>query len=166
VREIDPIPGLREELLADRAAVGTLNLDGPVLPTRDGAHRTNDNRIATSSGPCPSRQRRAARARDAAATGRRQSHKFRRIYVALMLEAGAPLTDVQDQVGQEDIKTTHGIYARSFAASSAPRSAALDKLSCTAHASSLPHRRCDALKRRRSVDAVAVRGVRGLERCM
>jgi hypothetical protein len=29
-----------------------------------------------------------------------------------MLEAGAPLTYVQDQVGHEDTKTTHEIYAR------------------------------------------------------
>jgi hypothetical protein len=40
------------------------------------------------------------------------AHTFRRTYVTLMLEAGAPLTYVQDQVGHEDTKTTHEIYAR------------------------------------------------------
>ena len=40
------------------------------------------------------------------------AHTFRRTYVTLMLEAGAPLTYVQDQVGHEDTKTTQEIYAR------------------------------------------------------
>ena len=35
-----------------------------------------------------------------------------RSYVTLMLEAGAPLMYVQDQVGHEDTKTTQEIYAR------------------------------------------------------
>jgi hypothetical protein len=40
------------------------------------------------------------------------AHTFRRTFVTLMLEAGAPLTYVQDQVGHEDTKTTQEIYAR------------------------------------------------------
>jgi hypothetical protein len=40
------------------------------------------------------------------------AHTFRRTYVTLMLEAGAPLTYVQDQVGHEDTKNTQEIYAR------------------------------------------------------
>jgi hypothetical protein len=39
------------------------------------------------------------------------AHTFRRIYVTLMLEAGAPLTYAQDQVGHEDTKTIQEIYA-------------------------------------------------------
>jgi len=40
------------------------------------------------------------------------AHTFRRTFVTLMLEAGAPLPYVQDQVGHEDAKTTQEIYAR------------------------------------------------------
>jgi len=64
------------------------------------------------------------------------AHTFRRTYVTLMLEAGAPLTYVQDQVGHEDTKTTQEIYARSFAGSSARRSAPPSMSSCTGQANS------------------------------
>jgi hypothetical protein len=40
------------------------------------------------------------------------AHTFRRTYVTLMLEAVAPLTYVQDQVGHENTETTQEIYAR------------------------------------------------------
>jgi hypothetical protein len=45
------IPWLREELLTYRAAVGTPDLDAPVFPTRDGAHRTKDNVHRNVIGP-------------------------------------------------------------------------------------------------------------------
>lgn len=38
-------------------------------------------------------------------------HTLRRTYISLMLEAGAPLHYVMDQVGHEDSKTTLEIYA-------------------------------------------------------
>jgi integrase len=38
-------------------------------------------------------------------------HTVRRTYISLMLEAGAPLHYVMDQVGHEDSKTTLEIYA-------------------------------------------------------
>ena len=113
VREIDMIPWLREELLSFRAAVGTPGLDAPVFPTRDGVHRSKDNlnrnvirpvvRAANSA-----RHERGLPPLPVAVT----AHTFRRTYVTLMLEAGAPLTYVQDQVGHEDTKTTQEIYAR------------------------------------------------------
>ena len=40
------------------------------------------------------------------------AHVFRRSYITLMLEAGAPPSYVQEQVGHEDASTTLNIYAR------------------------------------------------------
>jgi integrase len=40
------------------------------------------------------------------------AHTFRRTFVTLMLEVGAPLTNGQDQVGHEDTKTAQEIHAR------------------------------------------------------
>jgi integrase len=113
VREIDMIPWLREELLSYRAAVGTPDLNAPVFPTRDGAHRTKDNLNRNVIRPVVRAANDARRERSlpplpVAVT----AHTFRRTYVTLMLEAGAPLTYVQDQVGHEDTKTTQEIYAR------------------------------------------------------
>jgi integrase len=113
VREIDMTPWLREELLAYRAAVGSPDLDAPVFPTRDGAHRTKDNLNRNVIQP-------VVRAANDARNEQRlpplpvavTAHTFRRTYVTLMLEAGAPLTYVQDQVGHEDTRTTQEIYAR------------------------------------------------------
>jgi integrase len=113
VREIDMIPWLREELLSFRAAVGTPNLATPVFPTRTGAPRTKDSLNRNVIRP-------VVRAADALRAERGlpplpvavTAHTFRRTFVTLMLEAGAPLTYVQDQVGHEDTKTTQEIYAR------------------------------------------------------
>jgi integrase len=107
------IPWLREELLAYRAAVGSPDLDAPVFPTRDGAHRTKDNLNRNVIRPVVRAANDARRERGmpplpVAVT----AHTFRRTYVTLMLEAGAPLTYVQEQVGHEDTKTTQEIYAR------------------------------------------------------
>jgi integrase len=44
--------------------------------------------------------------------------------VTLMLEAGAPFTYVQDQVGHEDTKTTQEIYARVLRRSAACQTSA------------------------------------------
>jgi integrase len=113
VREIDMIPWLREELLTYRAAVGTPDLDAPAFPTREGFHRTKDNLNRNVIRPVVRAANDARRERSmpplpVAVT----AHTFRRTYVTLMLEAGAPLTYVQDQVGHEDTKTTQEIYAR------------------------------------------------------
>lgn len=39
-------------------------------------------------------------------------HALRRTYISLMLESGAPLPYVMDQVGHADSKTTLEIYAQ------------------------------------------------------
>jgi len=41
-----------------------------------------------------------------------RKHALRRTYISLMLEAGAPLPYVMDQVGHADSKTTLEIYAQ------------------------------------------------------
>lgn len=113
VREIDMIPWLREELLAYRAAAGSPDLDVPVFPTRDGFHRTKDNLNRNVIGPVVRAANDARRERGMPPLPVTvTAHTFRRTYVTLMLEAGAPLTYVQDQVGHEDTKTTQEIYAR------------------------------------------------------
>jgi integrase len=113
VREIDMIPWLREELLSFRAAIETPELNAPVFPTRTGGRRTKDslNRNVIRPVVRAANALRAARGLPplpVAVT----AHTFRRTFVTLMLEAGAPLTYVQDQVGHEDTKTTQEIYAR------------------------------------------------------
>ncbi len=113
VREIDIIPWLRDELLSFRAAAGTPDLDAFVFTSRTGAPRTKDSLNRNVVRP-------VVKAADAARKERGlpplpvavTAHTFRRTFVTLMLEAGAPLTYVQDQVGHEDTKTTHEIYAR------------------------------------------------------
>lgn len=113
VREIDMIPWLREELLSFRAAIGTPDLTAPVFATRTGAARTKDSLNRNVIRP-------VVRAANVLRADRGLSplpvtvtaHTFRRTFVTLMLEAGAPLTYVQDQVGHEDTKTTQEIYAR------------------------------------------------------
>jgi integrase len=89
------------------------DLNAPVFPTRTGAARTKDSLNRSVIRPVV-RAANALRAErgfpppPAAVT----AHTFRRTFVTLMLEAGAPLTYVQDQVGHEDTKTTQEIYAR------------------------------------------------------
>lgn len=113
VREIDMIPWLRDELLSFRAALESPVLDAPVFPTRTGGPRTKDNLNRNVIRPVVRaanvvRAQRGLPPLPVAVT----AHTFRRTFVTLMLEAGAPVTYVQDQVGHEDAKTTQEIYAR------------------------------------------------------
>ena len=64
----------------------------------------------------------AVRAADALRAERRETplpgsitaHTFRRTFITLMLEAGAPVPHVQAQVGHEDPTTTLEIYAHAL----------------------------------------------------
>jgi hypothetical protein len=113
VRKIDMIPWLHEELFSFRAAVGAPDLNAPVFPTHTGAPRTKDS-------PNRNMIRPVVRAANALRAERGlpllpvavAADTFWRTSVRLMLEAGAPLTYVQVQVGHEDTKTTQEIYAR------------------------------------------------------
>ena len=113
VRQVNMTPWLHDELLAYRASRANAELDEPAFPTRRGARRDRRNvnwRVITP----------AVRAADALRAERRQpplpgsitAHTFRRSFITLMLEAGAPVPYIQAQVGHEDPTTTLEIYAQ------------------------------------------------------
>jgi len=113
VRQVNMTPWLHDELLAYRASRPDAALDEPAFPTRGGARRDGRNINRKVIAP-------AVRAADALRAERRQpplpgsvtAHTFRRTFIALMLEAGAPVPYVQAQVGHEDPTTTLAIYAQ------------------------------------------------------
>ncbi|MGO9791033.1 MAG: tyrosine-type recombinase/integrase [Solirubrobacteraceae bacterium] len=113
VRQVSMTPWLHDELLAYRATRADAQLEEPAFPTRSGARRDrrNINRLVIAP---------AARAANALRAERRNpplpasitAHTFRRTFITLMLEAGAPVPYVQAQVGHEDPTTTLAIYAQ------------------------------------------------------
>jgi integrase len=113
VRKVNMTPWLRDELLAYRATRTDVQLDEPAFPTRTGARRDKDNINRHVIAP-------AVRAANALRAEREQPplpervtpHTFRRTFITLMLEAGAPVPYVQGQVGHEDATTTLNIYAQ------------------------------------------------------
>jgi integrase len=113
VREIDMTPWLREQLLTYKASRGDVAPENPVFPTRDGSHRnkSNLNRRVIAPVQRAATTLRAERGLAALPTGL-TAHVFRRTYITLMAEAGAPITYVQDQVGHESARLTLEIYAR------------------------------------------------------
>ena len=113
VREIDMTPWLREQLLTYKASRGDVAPENPVFPTRDGSHRnkSNLNRRVIAPVQRAAATLRAERGLAALPTGL-TAHVFRRTYITLMAEAGAPITYVQDQVGHESARLTLEIYAR------------------------------------------------------
>jgi integrase len=113
VREIDMTPWLREQLLTYKASRGDVAPEKPVFPTRDGSHRnkSNLNRRVIAPVHRAAATLRAERGLAPLPTGL-SAHVFRRTYITLMAEAGAPITYVQDQVGHESARLTLEIYAR------------------------------------------------------
>ena len=113
IRQINMTPWLHDELLVYRASRASADLDEPAFPTRSGARRDRRNVNRRVIAP-------AVRAADALRAERRQpplpgsitAHTFRRTFITLMLEAGAPVPYVQAQVGHEDPTTTLEIYAQ------------------------------------------------------
>ena len=113
VRQVNMTPWLHDELLAYRAARADAQPDEPAFPTRSGARRDRRNINRRVIAP-------AVRAANALRAERRQpplpgsitAHTFRRTFITLMLEAGAPVPYVQAQVGHEDPTTTLQIYAQ------------------------------------------------------
>jgi integrase len=92
VRQVNMTPWLHDELLAYRATRADAELDEPAFPTRSGARRDRRNinrRVITP----------AVRAANALRAERQQpplpgsitAHTFRRTFITLMLEAGAPV---------------------------------------------------------------------------
>jgi integrase len=106
-------PWLHDELLAYRATRADAELSEPAFPTRSGARRDRRNINRRVIAP-------AVRAANALRTERREpplpgsitAHTFRRTFITLMLEAGAPVPYVQAQVGHEDPTTTLQLYAQ------------------------------------------------------
>lgn len=113
VRQVNMTPWLRDELLAYRATRPHAEPTDPAFPTRTGARRDKDNVNRRVIAP-------AVRAANAVRSDRGESplpapvtaHTFRRTFITLMLEAGAPVPYVQEQVGHEDATTTLKIYAQ------------------------------------------------------
>ena len=113
IRQVNMTPWLHDELLVYRASRASADLDEPAFPTRSGARRDRRNVNRRVIAP-------AVRAADALRAERRQpplpgsitAHTFRRTFITLMLEAGAPVPYVQAQVGHEDPTTTLEIYAQ------------------------------------------------------
>jgi hypothetical protein len=85
----------------------------PAFPTQTGARRDKDNLTRRVIAP-------AVRAANALRAERHDSplpepvtaHTFRRTFITLKLEAGAPVPYVQAQVGHQDATTTLKIYAQ------------------------------------------------------
>jgi integrase len=113
VRRVHMSPWLRDELLAYRASRPDAPPDQPAFPTRSGSRRNKDNINARVIVPAVrSANERRAEQRQPPLPDAVTAHTFRRTFITLMLEAGAPVPYVQDQVGHEDAKTTLVIYAQ------------------------------------------------------
>jgi integrase len=110
-RQVDLTLDVIDELNAWRASRGEVGLDDFVFATASGKARDKDNVRTILS-------RVGAKVNDERADHGLPPlpavvpHTLRRTYISLMLEAGAPLHYVMDQVGHEDSKTTLEIYAR------------------------------------------------------
>jgi integrase len=113
VREIDMTPWLREQLLSYKASLGEIRPEDPVFPTRDATFRDKDNLNSRVIAPVEraAGTLRSERGLAPLPTGL-SAHVFRRTYITMMAEAGAPITYVQDQVGHESARLTLEIYTR------------------------------------------------------
>ena len=110
IRRVSMTPWLRDELLAYLAARPHAQPDDPAFPTRTGRRRdrNNINRRVVAPALATANAARPDRPLPDAIT----AHTFRRTYITLMLEAGAPVPYVQSQVGHQDATTTLNIYAQ------------------------------------------------------
>ena len=113
IRQVHMTPWLHDELLAYRATRPDAESDEPAFPTRSGARRDlrNINRRVIAPAVGAANALRAQR-RQPPLPGSITAHTFRRTFITLMLEAGAPVPYVQGQVGHEDPTTTLDIYAQ------------------------------------------------------
>jgi integrase len=110
-REVDLTLDVIEELLAWRAERGDVQMDEFVFATASAQPRDKDN-VRTILGRVVARANEKREQRGLIPLPRVVPHTLRRTYISLMLEAGAPLHYVMDQVGHEDSKTTLEIYAQ------------------------------------------------------
>ena len=110
-RQVDLTLDVIEELNEWRAQRGSVELDDFVFATANGKPRDRNNIRTILSRVVAKANERRARC-GTAPLPRVVPHTLRRTYISLMLEAGAPLHYVMDQVGHEDSKTTLEIYAQ------------------------------------------------------
>lgn len=110
-REVELTLDVIEELLDWRAQRGDVDMDGFVFATASGQARDKDN-VRTILGRVVTRANEERTRRGLIPFPPVVPHTLRRTYISLMLEAGAPLHYVMDQVGHDDSKTTLEIYAQ------------------------------------------------------
>lgn len=113
VRQVNMTPWLRDELLTYRATRTDAKPEEPAFPTRTGARRDRQNigrRVIAPAVKAANTSRK--KQRQPALPESITAHTFRRTFITLMLEAGAPVPYVPAQVGHEDPKTTLEIYAQ------------------------------------------------------
>jgi integrase len=112
-RQVDLTLDVVDELNSWRAECGQVRLDAFVFATASGKPRNKDNvRTILSRVVAKANANEQREARGQTPLPRVVPHTLRRTYISLMLEAGAPLHYVMDQVGHEDSKTTLEIYAQ------------------------------------------------------
>jgi integrase len=109
-RQVDLTLDVIEELNGWRAERGSVELDDFVFATASGKPRDRNN-IRTILSRVVEKVNEQRGDRGYASLPPVVPHTLRRTYISLMLEAGAPLHYVMDQVGHEDSKTTLEIYA-------------------------------------------------------
>lgn len=101
-----------EELNAWRAERKPESVDGFVFATGSRRPRDKDSVRERVLVPVVNRVNEIRAERGIVRLPKITPHALRRTYISLMLEAGAPLPYVMDQVGHADSKTTLEIYAQ------------------------------------------------------
>ena len=112
VRDVDLSLDLMEELMAWRASCEVISPDGFVFATQSGRPRNKDNVRQRVLGPVAKKTNELRERRGMPALPTIGPHALRRTYISLLIEAGAPLPYVMDQVGHADSRTTLEIYAQ------------------------------------------------------
>jgi integrase len=112
VREVDLSLDLVEEPNAWRAGRKPASVDEFAFATASGRPQDKDSVRERVLVPVVNRANEIRAERGIAPLSRITPHALRRTYISLMLEAGAPLPYVMDQVGHADSKTTLEIYAQ------------------------------------------------------
>jgi len=112
VREVDLSLDLVDELNTWRAERKPVSVAELVFATDSGRPRDKDSVRERVLVPLVNRVNEIRRERGIAPLPKITPHALRRTYISLMLEAGAPLPYVMDQVGHADSKTTLEIYAQ------------------------------------------------------
>lgn len=112
IREVDLSLDLVEELNTWRAERKPADIVEFVFATASGRPRDKDSARERVLSPVVNRANEIRAGRGIAPLPKITPHALRRTYISLMLEAGAPLQYVMDQVGHADSKTTLEIYAQ------------------------------------------------------